>query len=860
MKTTIMRSHPAPQTREPAPGELLDTVFESAAIGLLVLDRDTNIVRIGQGLCNLLGYTSAEVIGRPFTMLIDPRDRLPAQLGLIALERDRGPLATVERRYLHKDGSVLWVLGSVSRVPGQPADGEPVYIAQLTPIDKQKAAEAAAEEAIARWNFALEGAGQGVWDCDLHTGTWFFSPAWKKLRGIPENEVITGEDDEWLNVVHPEDRERVSALVAQINGGELDDIAFEYRERNRHGQWIWIMARGRCVEKTADGRRKRIIGTDTDITEIKQRELDFADMSGRLTLALSTSKVGIWEAAMDTMVPHWDARTCEIFGCSPADFEKPEEAWGTLLHPEDRDATIAAAVHGARTRTDYSCGYRIVRPDGEVRHIRSYGTFTNTGSGADKLIGINWDVTADVERASELERANQLAEERNRDLEAARAAMEHASLHDSLTGLPNRRCIDKALSDLAATNPTGNSVALLHIDLDRFKQINDTKGHAAGDAVLVHMASLLRAIFREGDMVARIGGDEFVVMLSPAPTPERLSGLVNRVIANANKPMLWQGQECRAGASIGIAEARGRFDPRQLLVNADIALYRAKNEGRNCAAYFTDCLQAEIIAKKQCGDDILKGLEQRAFVPYYQPQFCAHSLDIIGVEALARWRHPTRGLLTPDKFLSVAGDLNAVSTIDRMILEQTLDDLAAWDRLGVRIPKASVNVSARRLSEERLIESLATLSIEPGRLSFELLESIFLDDSDEVLARNLDGLRKLGINIEIDDFGTGHASIVGLMRLSPQRLKIDRQIIAPITESPQQRQLVRSIIEIGRSLGIAVCAEGVETRAHVDILRDLGCDCLQGYFFGKPMSGPDLLELVRVRGLSGGAETSAFAI
>jgi diguanylate cyclase (GGDEF)-like protein len=517
-------------------------------------------------------------------------------------------------------------------------------------------------------------------------------------------------------------------------------------------------------------------------------------------------------------------------------------------------------VQGARTRTDYSCGYRIVRPDGEVRHIRSYGTFTNTGSGADKLIGINWDVTADVERASELERANRLAEERNRELEAARAAMEHASLHDSLTGLPNRRCIDKALSDLAATNPTGNSVALLHIDLDRFKQINDTKGHAAGDAMLVHMAGLLRSIFRDGDMVARIGGDEFVVMLSPAPTPERLSRLVERVIANANKPMLWQGQECRAGASVGIAEARGRFDPRQLLVNADIALYRAKNEGRNCAAYFTDCLQAEIIAKKQCGDDILKGLEQREFLPYYQPQFCAHSLDIVGVEALARWRHPTRGLLTPDKFLSVAGDLNAVSAIDRMILERTLDDLATWDRLGVRIPKASVNVSARRLSEERLIESLSTLAIEPGRLSFELLESIFLDDSDEILARNLDGLRKLGINIEIDDFGTGHASIVGLMRLSPQRLKIDRQIIAPITESPQQRQLVRSIIEIGRSLGIAVCAEGVETRAHVDILRDLGCDCLQGYFFGKPMPGSDLLALVRERGLGGTAETSAFAI
>jgi PAS domain S-box/diguanylate cyclase (GGDEF) domain len=852
-----MRSDGVLPAAESAATGLLDALFDNAAIGLLVLDRDMNVLRIGQGLCNLLGYRKQEVVGRSFTHLLHPDDRLTAQLGLIALERDRGPLSTVERRYLHKDGSVVWILGTVSRIAGRPEDGEPVYVAQITPITKQKEAEAAAAEAIARWNFALEGAGQGVWDCDLSTRTWFFSPAWKRLRGIPEDEDINGQDDEWLRIVHPEDRARVTEIVARVNGGELDEVAFEYRERNRQGQWIWIMARGRCVEWTPDGRRKRIIGTDTDITEIKQRELDLADMSGRLTLALSTSKVGIWEADLETLTPTWDDRTREIFGCDPSDFDPPRDSWEALLHPEDREAAAEVAAKGAATRTDYSCSYRIVRPDGEIRHIRTYATFTRSGTGAQKMIGINWDVTADVERASELERANRLAEERNQALEAARAAMEHASLHDSLTGLPNRRCLDKALSDIAETNPPEGRVALLHIDLDRFKQINDTKGHAAGDAMLVYMADLLRAIFRKEDVVARIGGDEFVVMLSPAPNRANLGKLVERVIERANVPMTWEGHECRAGASVGIAEAQGRFDPRQLLVNADIALYRAKNKGRNCAAYFTDQLQAEIIATKQCGDDILKGLEQREFIPYYQPQFCARSLDIVGVEALARWRHETRGLLKPEAFLTVAEDLNAVAAIDRMIMEHTLADLALWDELGVHVPKASVNVSARRLTEETLIENLATLTLTPGRLSFELLESIFLDESDEVLARNLAGLRNLGINIEIDDFGTGHASIVGLMRLSPERLKIDRQIIAPITGSEQQRRLVHSIIEIGRSLGIRVCAEGVETAEHVEILRDLGCDSLQGYYFGQPMPGADLCQLVRERGWHGASCLSA---
>ncbi|NJM31111.1 MAG: diguanylate cyclase [Rhizobiales bacterium] len=380
--------------------------------------------------------------------------------------------------------------------------------------------------------------------------------------------------------------------------------------------------------------------------------------------------------------------------------------------------------------------------------------------GEEKLVGVNWDVTEDLERAAALLRAKQLAENHSAELEIARKSLEYISLHDALTGLPNRRFLDSTLSRMSGAEDNPRNLTLLHIDLDRFKQINDTKGHAAGDALLVHTAELLRAHVRTGDIVARIGGDEFVIVLSPAPAQFELDRIVNGIIQSAGRPFIWEGQECRSGVSIGIAEAGGLSGVHQILVNADIALYRAKRGGRNRAAYFTEALQAEVIANKQCADDILLGIERCEFVPYYQPQFDARTLSLTGIEALARWRHPSRGILTPDKFLAVANDINAVSLIDRIILEQAARDLAAWDLMGLSVERVSVNVSARRLGSELSLESLISLPVAPQRISFELLESIFLDEHNDEIIDNIEKLKALGFNIEIDDFGSGHASIV----------------------------------------------------------------------------------------------------
>ncbi|MBJ3785966.1 bifunctional diguanylate cyclase/phosphodiesterase [Devosia sediminis] len=573
------------------------------------------------------------------------------------------------------------------------------------------------------------------------------------------------------------------------------------------------------------------------IHALGERESQLARLTRRLNLALDVSKIGVWEMDMSTGLQTWDDQTYALYGMRADGKTRNHDDWRALLHPDDRDraeANFREMIGGGRYESDY----RVVTPDGRTRHVRSVGALFQEPGQPDRVIGVNWDVTSDVELNEDLRRAKRQAEARNNELEAARIRIEHNALHDSLTGLPNRRYLDEVLKRHAADGYHGSgSIALLHIDLDRFKQINDTLGHAAGDAMLVHASQVLRANCRETDFVARIGGDEFVIVSSAGSSDARLTVIADRIVREMRRPASHEGHECRFGVSIGVAVSRAvNIDVKQLLVNADIALYRAKALGRNRHEFFSEALQAEVVNTKRVADEVLKGLEAEAFIPYYQPQFCARTLELVGVEALARWQHPKDGIKTPDSFMAVAEELNVVAQIDRLVLDHTLADLARWDKLGLCVPRASVNVSLKRLHDEGLIESLRALPVEPGRLAFELVESIYLDESDGVVAWNIDQIKELGIDVEIDDFGTGYASIVSLQKLHPRRLKIDRQLVMPILKEPAQRQLVASIVDIGKSMDIEIVAEGVETMEHAVILRDLGCDILQGYAFARPMS------------------------
>ncbi|MDH4442188.1 MAG: EAL domain-containing protein [Rhizobium sp.] len=578
---------------------------------------------------------------------------------------------------------------------------------------------------------------------------------------------------------------------------------------------------------------------------LRHREAQLTAVSNRLGLALDTSSIGIWELDLASGDIQWDDRMYQLYGIAP-DVRSCYDVWKACVHPEDlrvADEALAEAIEQGKT---YETQFRITRDDGEIRHIRAAGTAYRNQRGQISVLGVNWDVSADVTLQEELREAQRQTEQQNAALDAARQRMEYNSLHDALTGLPNRRFLDQKLATLPRDAVGHQDLTVLHLDLDRFKEINDTLGHGAGDAILRHVAGELKSSVGTEDFVARIGGDEFVVVCARPLAPEESSPLGERLITAINQPIVYNGHECRVGASIGIAtQPQVAIPAEQLLVNADIALYEAKRRGRNRVEHFNDSLRARTINVKQTADAILRSLGDEEFVAYYQPQFDAHTLQINGAEALARWNHPKKGILTPDKFLDIAESLNVVAQIDASILEQALAQLSRWRALGLGFDHVSVNISAQRLFEDKLVDRLDTLDLKPGSLSFELLESISFDDKADAVAESLERIRAHGIAIEIDDFGTGYASILSLIKLSPSRLKIDRQLVAPIVTNATQRRLISSIVDIGRSFGIGIVAEGVETMEHAAILRDLGCHTLQGYALARPMSADALVEFAQ---------------
>lgn len=727
-----------------------------------------------------------------------------------------------------------------------------------------EAREATLLELSQRLNLALESSNIGIWELHDHGHTLFWDARAAALHGKSAKNGSHSLED-WLSTIVSADRHIAevhffnynvagSAYTAQyriaLEDGRirhLRSVGSFYTDAAGAAKTIGIV-----WDVTADAEAAETLRRAKDVSDIKnaelelaldelsRRETELAELSGKLDLALDCYQCGIWEATLGDEGSIWDDRMHELYGLEPRAGFMVEPVWLSCILAEDRELALESARHFKKLGDTHTLICRVPTGDGAIRYVRSTGKVHQTPSGQLKIIGVAFDVTEDALMTAALKAAKDEAVAKNIELELAKDRIEHNSLHDPLTALANRRKLDIALERLTVNGRSQRQkFAILHIDLDRFKEINDTLGHAAGDAMLVHASQVLSRNLRGDDVVARIGGDEFVILALDANDAD-MSVLAGRIIEEMRQPIDFQGFACRCGVSIGIALANGvHVDARKVLINADIALYRAKSQGRNRYEFFNHSLQADIINNKRMADEILAGIENGEFTAWYQPQFSARTMELTGVEALVRWQHPARGLLAPEKFLKIADEINVVQTLDRIVLETALKDKMRWAALGIAIPKVSVNVSARRLHDENLISSLHGLQIRPGEISFELVESIFLDESEDVAAHNLDRIKALGIDIEIDDFGTGHTSIVSLLKLKPKRLKIDRQLVQPIMSSPQERALVSSIIDIARSLGVETVAEGVETAAHATLLNELGCDLLQGYAFSRPLCFDD---------------------
>ena len=430
---------------------------------------------------------------------------------------------------------------------------------------------------------------------------------------------------------------------------------------------------------------------------------------------------------------------------------------------------------------------------------------------------------------------------RTSELVDARNSMAFIAAHDGLTGLNNRIFMrDHFDTLLKAAERRGERLAVIQIDLDRFKQINDTLGHAAGDPVLVTTAQRMRASCRDSDICARLGGDEFVMVMPAAGSPRDIDEFARRILQAINEPILYEGSTVLCGASAGIAvypvDADNASD---LLVHADLALYAAKKQGRGSHAFFSGELRRELEHRKQLEHDLAEAIATNAFSVYFQPQVSLVDGSIAGIEALVRWPHPRRGMVRPDEFIPVAEKAGFMPAIGRIVMRKAINEAAAWQRAGIDFARLAINVSGTELREPDFIDflfhTLDQAGLPPQRLALEIVESVILDDEKTGIAAKLRSIRAAGVHLELDDFGTGYASLSHVSPNEIDRLKIDRRFVQNIDVDGENAKIVRAITDLARGLGIAIVAEGAETEAELSSLLTLGCDQVQGYSIAYPM-------------------------
>lgn len=422
--------------------------------------------------------------------------------------------------------------------------------------------------------------------------------------------------------------------------------------------------------------------------------------------------------------------------------------------------------------------------------------------------------------------------------------IEHMALYDPLTELPNRRRLEQVVQELLAVR---QPFAVLFLDLNRFKNINDSLGHAFGDQLLRQIARRLHAACPPDSLLCRFGGDEFILLHPAADNRDRVTRDATALLTAIETPLLLDGTELHVSATIGIAFATDDGDNADMLIrNADAAMYRAKRDPHSRIYFYREEYSHEAAHLMLTESHLYKALQQREFIPYYQPKVDMASGRIIGLEALARWQHPERGLITPDHFIPVAEETGKIVALGELLLLQVLADLQRWRELGMALP-VSINVSPRQFAErdfwERLVHVVRDSGCAPGQIELEITEQVFLGDIDATAAR-LRHLREAGFTIALDDFGTGYSSFNYLCRLPIDTLKVDRSLVEQLEREQTSRAVLRSLIGMCRELGLDVVAEGVSTPAQQQTLQELGCRKAQGFLFHRPLARTQLEPLL----------------
>jgi len=436
------------------------------------------------------------------------------------------------------------------------------------------------------------------------------------------------------------------------------------------------------------------------------------------------------------------------------------------------------------------------------------------------------------------------------ELEAREAAARHMAGHDSLSGLPNRVLFSRLLeTELQKVAQRGGGLSVMYLDLDRFKEVNDLLGHSAGDKLIMQVAERMSGILRGADTVARFGGDEFAIIQLDVRSVSDCEALANRILNEMRRTFLIDGVEVSIGASLGISLAPDNgTDAPSLMRFADVALYRAKNTGRNRFCFFEKAMDDALRLKKVIEDDLRAAIEQDQLMLRYQPIVSADGARVIAVEALVRWIHPTMGMITPDKFIGVAEERGLISALGDWVLRRACLDARRWPEQIM-----AVNISPIQFKQKDFVASVARIlaetGMEPNRLELEVTEGVVIDDADAAENAMFD-LRAMGVRLSLDDFGVGYSSLIYLRRFAFDKIKIDRSFLEAMEATGESAILVHSIVHLGRALGLEVVAEGVETEEQRRFLQAVGCHYLQGYLFAKPSPVEDI-DAMLARALAG---------